>query len=123
MNRTRRTALLAGLLIVLPVATRAAPTALERARIERLIARVAARPELVFVRNGSDYSAADAARFLREKLKAQGQDVNTAEDFIERIASRSSTSGKPYMIRHPDGRAQPSAEFLRAQLAHIDTLR
>jgi hypothetical protein len=29
-------------------------------------------------------------------------------------------SGRPYLIRWPDGREQPSAEFLRAELKRLD---
>jgi hypothetical protein len=98
----------------------AAPPAAEQARIDRLIGVVASRSDLQFVRNGSAYKAADAARFLREKLKSQGRDVQTAEDFIERIASRSSTSGKAYLIRHADGREQPAGAFLREELQRLE---
>lgn len=101
----------------------AQPEGAEARRVERLIDAVAARPQLQFVRNGSAHAAPDAARFLREKLRARGDAVHTAEDFIERIASRSSTSGRAYLVRHPDGREQPAADFLRAELARLDAAR
>jgi Family of unknown function (DUF5329) len=98
----------------------AAPSAAEQARIDRLIDAVAQSKGLRFIRNGQAHASADAAKFLREKLKSLGADVTTAEQFIERIASASSTSGKPYLIRLADGRELTSAEFLRAQLKAID---
>ena len=108
--------------VAIPLAgpAHAAPGAAEQLRIDAVINAVGTRAELKFVRNGSDYPAADAARFLREKLKARGGAVRTAEAFIEQIASRSSTTGEPYLIRWPDGRVQPAAEFLRAELQRND---
>ncbi|RZU02026.1 DUF5329 family protein [Rivibacter subsaxonicus] len=112
---TRR-ALLLGLLAVATVAG-AAPSAAEQARIDALVDGIEREPSLKFVRNGRGYGAIDAARFLREKQKAMGDKVRSAEDFIEQIATRSSTTGQPYLIRFADGREQPAAEFLRARLA------
>src|SRR5205085_12126360 len=65
----------------------------EQARIERLIKYVESRTDLQFVRNGSSYSSEDAAKFLRGKLDGMGGNVNTAQQFIEQIATRSSSSG------------------------------
>ncbi len=89
----------------------------EMARIEHLCDTVARSKGMHFVRNDKAYSPDDAAKFLREKLKAMGGEVTTAEDFIDKIATKSSMSGKPYTVRYADGREIPSAEFLRAELA------
>ena len=105
------------LLALLPALAAAAPPAGEQARIDALIGAVEAERDLRFVRNGKAYSAAEAAQFLREKQRMTGPDLATAEDFIEHIGSRSSTTGQPYLIRFADGRQQPAADFLRARLA------
>ena len=89
----------------------------EMARIEHLCDAVARSKGMHFVRNGTAYSADDAATFLREKLKAMGHGVTTAEEFIDKVATKSSMSGKPYTVRFVDGREIPSADFLRAELA------
>jgi hypothetical protein len=102
------------------LSVRAAPAAYEQARIDRLIDAVSRQNGLQFVRNGKAYSPVDAATFLREKLKARGADVATAEQFIERIASTSTTSGQPYRIRFADGREIASAEFLDTLLKTLD---
>lgn len=120
MQRRRFCCLTATVFAGAAVPAAAAPQPAELARIERLIGAVALRGDLHFVRNGKAYSAADAARFLREKLKAQGDGVQTVQDFIERIASRSSTSGRPYLIRHADGREQPAAAFLHEELQRLE---
>ena len=105
----------------LAMAAQAAPSAAEQARIDRLLGAVEARTELRFVRNEQAHSSAEAARFLREKLKSRNDGVLTAEDFIDRIASRSSTSGLPYRIRWPNGREQPAAEVLHGELNRMAT--
>jgi hypothetical protein len=114
----RRSLLCSLLALIGPIASAEPSTpAAERERIERLCDAVAASKGLSFVRNGKEHSADDAAKFLREKYKAMGEDVKTAEDFINKIATKSSMSGQPYLVRFSDGREMSSADFLRAQLA------
>jgi hypothetical protein len=91
----------------------------EKRTIEALIASVAQLGDATFVRNGKSYPAATAARFLSEKWKAQQSEVRSAEEFIDRIASFSSTTSKPYLIRFADGRQVSSAEYLRVELAKL----
>ncbi len=118
-------AALAALLAALAAAASPAPAAeeapadTERAAIEALIASVARLGDATFVRNGKPYSADSAARFLREKWRARRSEVRSAEDFIDRVASFSSTTGEPYRIRFADGREVPSAEYLLAELAKL----
>ena len=61
-----------------------------------------------FVRNGSIYEPAIAVRFLRGKWDANKADVKTVRDFIDKVATKSGTSGKPYVIRFNDGKEIPS---------------
>jgi hypothetical protein len=92
------------------------PTA-EQQKIEELIGAVEQLKNAQFVRNGKSYSAASAARFLREKWKARESEVRTAEDFIEKVGSFSLTTGRPYAIRFASGQETPSALFFRSLLA------
>ena len=96
------------------------PSATERARIERLLDVLAARKDIRFVRNGKEYSGAQAADFLRGKLQWQIEKVATAQDFIVQIGTRSTTSGNVYLVRLRDGRELPSAQFLTQELRYID---
>lgn len=116
----RRSLLLA---LAFAAASHAAAPAVEQVRIDRLIDAVAQQRDVQFVRNGKAYGSADAATFLREKLKSRGADVTSAEQFIDRIASSSSTSGRPYRIRFADGREVPSGEYLHARLKALDAAR
>ena len=92
---------------------------LERAKIDYLIDSVAQLHDAVFVRNGTDYSSAQAADHLRLKLRNAGARVRTAEDFIIRCATGSSASGEKYRIRFADGHVVDSAVFLRQRLAEF----
>src|SRR5262249_34347630 len=75
----------------------------QQQQIEALIKQIESLDDAKFIRNGSEYDAKAAARFLKAKWDANPAGVNTADDFIEKIASISSTSGKPYLIRLKDG--------------------
>lgn len=93
----------------------------EKARIDRLIQFVESRKDVKFIRNGAVYSSADAAKFLRGKFDKMGEHVNTAVEFIDQIAAKSSTSGQVYLIRFSDGHTEPSAKFLSDELQRMDS--
>jgi hypothetical protein len=119
----KRRLMLGSLLLVagVPLAHALAPS--EKARIDSLIDYVASRKDVTFVRNGKAYSNTDAAKFLRGKMEKMGEHVNNAQQFIDEIASKSSTTGQPYLIRFADGRTEPSAKFLGDQLRRIDVAK
>jgi hypothetical protein len=101
------------------IACGAEPSAAETKKIEALIAHVEGLKETKFVRNGIEYDAKTAAAFLRGKWDTNKAKIKTAEDFIEHVATKSSTSGKPYLIRYPDGKEVKSGEYLREQLKKL----
>lgn len=68
-----------------------------------------------FERNGSSHDSADAADHLRLKYRRGSRYVNTAEQFIDRLASESSWSGKPYTATC-DGQVIPSKAWLHQAL-------
>ena len=77
----------------------AAAAEAEYRTIEALIASVAQLSDATFLRNGKSYPAATAARFLREKWQSRQSEVRSAEEFIDRIASFSSTTSEA--VSHP----------------------
>jgi hypothetical protein len=101
------------------VAGQTAPAA-ERQKIETLIKQVGDLKDATFVRNGSTYEVSTAVRFLRGKWDAHAAEVKSARDFIDKVASISGTSGKPYFIRFKDGREIKSREFLLAELQKLE---
>ena len=116
----RRHVLVSAALGLITVNVPAAPPAHELNRIERLIRFVESQKDMKFIRNGSEYTCAEAAKFLRGKLESMGGDVSTAREFIERIASKSSMSGEPYRVKLADGKMMLAAQFLSEELKRIE---
>ena len=76
-----------------------------------------------FQRNGSWFAPARAASHLNQKYEylLKKDRVASAEQFIERAATESSASGKPYSVKCGDAAAVPSADWLRAELQRFRT--
>lgn len=71
-----------------------------------------------FNRNGSWYSSAEAVKHLETKynyLMKKGL-INTAEQFIDRAASRSSMSGQSYLVRCNDPKPIRSSDWFTDEL-------
>jgi hypothetical protein len=115
-----RRCFVAGAVSLVALGAMAAPPPQEQTRIERLIRMVEMRKDMKFVRNGTEYDCADAAKFLRGKLEAMGKEVTTARDFIERIASKSSMSGEPYHVKFSDGKTMLASVFLSEELKRLE---
>ena len=92
----------------------------EAQKIEKLIQVIADLSDATFIRNGAEHSALEAAEHLRMKWGSAGSGVNTAEQFIDGVASRSSVTGRPYRIRFAGGRTVEAGEFLREHLQQIE---
>lgn len=71
------------------------------------------------MRNGKDHTPAEAVGHLRLKLKTAGGKVQTAEDFIRLCGTCSATSGEDYVLRMPNWKEVPCADFLKAELAKL----
>ena len=104
-----------------PAAAPSAPPAAPRAEdvavvVESLLARVAGSG-LVFIRNGREHTAAKAAAHLRDKYEHLRDEIGTPEDFIDKAATKSMLSGKPYLVKLPDGTTRRAADWLRELLA------
>lgn len=94
----------------------------EQVRITYLLNRIA-EVEGEFIRNGTAHQPAEAVDHLRMKLEraldswfAPPKEEWTAEMFIEKLASKSSISGRPYRIRFYDGREVDAGLWLFKQL-------
>jgi hypothetical protein len=103
-----------------PPEPRRAPPLSEEEKIDRLIKGVA-DSGIVFIRNGTEHTAAQAADHLRTKRKYAGDKIKTAKDFIEQLATRSSLSGKPYMVRTGDGKETPAGQWLTERLRTLES--
>jgi hypothetical protein len=92
----------------------------EKAKIEALLTHLAGLSDTTFIRNGSAYDAKTAAKFLRKKWEANGNDIKTAADFIAKAATASSTTGKPYLIRPKNSPEILCADYLNAELKKLE---
>ena len=68
------------------------------AEIDYLISRVGTGG-CTFLRNGRVFRGRDARAHLSSKRRRNAHLIDSTEVFIEKIASRSATTGKPYRIR------------------------
>lgn len=68
-----------------------------------------------FERNGSVHDPADAADHLRLKYRRGGRYADSAENFIDRLASESSWTGRAYNV-DCDGQVIPTGEWLHEAL-------
>jgi len=93
---------------------------LEKQKIEALLKHIDELKDAKFIRNGTEHDAKAAAKYLRIKWERSDSQVKTARDFIEKVATTSSTSGKPYLIRLKDGKDQNLGEYLTAELKKIE---
>lgn len=85
------------------------------AEIEHLIQSIA-DSGCTFVRNGKRHTSTAAESHLRMKLRRGKRYVSDAESFIERLASKSSMSKKPYFIECDGEQPVPSGEWLTKRL-------
>ncbi|MCU1062250.1 YfeK family protein [Stenotrophomonas maltophilia] len=108
--------LLAALLLAAPVA-HAAPGPQAQREIVQLISSLDGS-QCRFQRNGSWHDAAEARAHLQRKYDylLKKNQVDSAEQFIERAASQSSMTGKPYRIQCPGQPEQTAAAWFGARL-------
>jgi hypothetical protein len=91
----------------------------EKEKIEHLIFSIETLASASFQRNGKYYTSKAAADHLRMKWKNAGSRIRTARDFIEKVASASGVTGRPYTIRWPDGKETRASEYLTEQLEKL----
>jgi hypothetical protein len=63
-----------------------------------------ASSKATFIRNGTPHTPAEAAEHIKAKYAHFKTEIKTPEDFIRLSASKSLLSGKPYLVRLPDGK-------------------
>lgn len=88
----------------------------EEARINTMLAALEKQAGIVFIRNGSEHTAAEAASHLRLKLSKTRDRLDSAEQFIDKVASSSSLTGQPYLVREAGKGERPANAFLHELL-------
>lgn len=87
------------------------------------------KSEAIFIRNGDEHPAKKAKEHLEHKMKMAkrmfwffGPEKKiTVEEFIEKIASSSSTTGEIYRMRLKSGETIPTGEWLKKKLKEFPT--
>lgn len=117
MIRTTIVLALSGLLALASGAR--ADEAMDR-EIDYLLEAVAASG-CTFIRNGREHAPASAVDHLRLKRKRGKRYYDTTEEFIEKIASSSSWTGKPYLIACHGAEPAPIQDWYLEALAAFRT--
>ena len=114
---THRLRAVLALALIAPGVALAAPSDTARREIAGLIGALDGS-SCRFQRNGSWHDAPEARAHLQRKYDylLKKDKVDTAEQFIERAASQSSMSGKPYRIACPGQPEQTAAVWFGARL-------
>jgi hypothetical protein len=76
-----------------------------------------------FIRNGLEYKSGRAVFWLRRKMmlaKKRHTPVLTAQDFVQNIARRSESSGKPYELILPCGTRVAAYDVFRHELEALE---
>ena len=112
-GRARLAAALLAAAVSLPAL--AAPGAAAQREIDHLLAYVASSG-CRFVRGGVEHDAREARDHLALKLDVARPLLDSADAFVERVASASSLTGEPYRVRC-DGRETAAKAWLADELA------
>lgn|GEM_PF-302275 len=122
-TRLRSFILLAGTLACFPLYAASLP-AVSSDEIKHLLTYLE-QSNCQFQRNGSWYDAHQARVHLEKKLNylLDKDMVVNAEDFIQRAATESSMSGKPYQVRCGNENNQPSKQWFESELRHYRSLK
>lgn len=75
-----------------------------------------------FIRNGKEHAADAAEDHLRMKYRRGKRYADTTENFIDRLATASSWSKKPYMIECPGEDRMPTGTWLHLRLDELRAL-
>ena len=97
-----------------------APSATVQKEVEQLFAALK-QSQCEFQRNGTWYDAAKASEHLQQKYQylLNKKLVPSTEAFIERAATESSMSGKPYQVRCGQNAPVNSRQWFEQQLKAI----
>jgi hypothetical protein len=74
------------------------------------------KSDCVFTRNGKEHTGVEAMEHIRTKYDYVKRKVKRAEDFIEYAATKSSMTGRPYLVRCGE-EEMATADWLKAELA------
>ena len=84
--------------------------------VDYLIAQVEKADGVKFLRNGDEHTGKEAAKHMRRKYDHFKKEIKTPEDFIDKCASKSELSSKPYVIKKADGSTVKCEDWMKSLL-------
>jgi len=118
----RKIAYTLAMLAIIPVISYADVPQSQRDEVEHLIYFVRDSGCLI-ERNGVKHSGAKAVEHIRTKYAYFRDTIKNTEDFIDYSASKSTTSGKPYLVYCPGMKEIPAGEWLYKELKAFRSTR
>ena len=120
LTRTAHRAVLLAALLCAPLVHAAALSTASHAEIQALLSRLRVSG-CEFKRNGTWHPADEAQAHLQRKLDylVRKGAVASAEQFIERAATKSSVTGQTYLVKCGGKPPLPSSEWLVFQLQDV----
>jgi hypothetical protein len=98
-----------------------APTHLsEDQKIDLLLNHIRNLKGATCTRNGSQHTPTAAADHLQSKREKHASEIKSAEDFIQHLATKSSSSGEYYTVKLSDGREVKLGDVLMQELKKIE---
>lgn len=91
----------------------------ELLKVEYLLERIT-RSSCTFVRNRENHKGRVAVMHMRWKYKKYQSEVETAEDFVTKIANGSRKTHETYRIKMADGRIYKSKDILTSELEFLN---
>lgn len=99
----------------------------EEQKIEKLL-KIIEKADASFLRNGKEHPASVAKDHLKMKMDRATRQFwffgpkkkITAQEFVTHIASKSSTTGKPYLLKLQDGKIQEVGPWLHGKLKELE---
>ena len=83
----------------------------ETKEIEALLKKIETS-DIIFIRNGNEHTAKEAAEHLRSKWEQTNGKIKTKKDFIEQLATKSSLTGELYLVQLKDGSKIKAEDWL-----------
>ncbi|MHC4092219.1 MAG: DUF5329 family protein [Planctomycetota bacterium] len=99
------------------------PHVWEAEKINSLLDDIIAASDAIFLRNEEELSGPAFAGHLRRKHQHYGPMDASVDEFIEKVASQSAPSGKPYHARLPGGEIVDVGVWLREHAARMTSDR
>lgn len=99
------------------------PDCKERDKIKFLLDTIA-DSNLSYIRNGEIHSGPMAYKWLKWKMhhsQYRGDPIDTAEDFVTRVAVRSEKTGEPYRVKLQNGQYEKLVIILKHELLSLET--